>query len=782
MGNCGGGQTPPPRAEGTKNPTQQQPKKVHQQQQKAEVEKPAAQQQQQQAEVQKPRPLQRQIVQQQAEGALAPSQVMREAAREAGDGAAGTFAALWKSAADQFGERPFLTFAGKNEPKTYTYSEIDSLSNQYGRLLQQQWGVHAGDRIVTVSQNRLELFVLLITCQKICATFVPLAPELARADLEMLVNRYEGNAVFIEAGTESFGPSTVVCDDFSKQAEGMDDSPLPLISLPEDIAIIFSTSGTTSLPKGVMWTSKSLSHIYDGVNPPQSQLIFVPLRGVVTPILIAHSLTVGTHNIVVDHFPSAPPTWAKLIKKYDIESLLLFGGALAGMLQACPGETFDCISIYYGGSPVPTPLIQSSMRQFPKAKFYKSWGMSEVGIGTLLRPDQHVFPDAGEKALKTMESCGLPMPGCEAKIENPDEKGEGQLLFSSPSMMRGYYRNPEKTREDLPDGKWMRTGDLAKIDEAGNVYIVDRLKDVISTEMGQNVAPLDVEKVLVQHPAVGEAGVIGIQHPSLAGEMIVAWISTKKGMTLSVQEIKAFVEASGSLAWWQMPQSYEISDKPLPKPAGKVLKRALRSPEFVRENLGERILEYTKCRPDWEKRALELFDSLDYRKSGTLDEDEMTQIVGSKDARRVMEALDCNKDGGDVTRAKWINFLYQLDTAAREALFSVLSEALLSRQGLAGRMLRIMSDKPKWQVRAGTVFDKINESHDGLINSQEFSHVVGEKHAENVIKALDVNRDGGIVTRAKFMNLLWHVDDVTRTQLLLTAESALASYEEGKTA
>merc|ERR1740139_298659 len=250
-------------------------------------------------------------------------------------------------------------------------------------------------------------------------------------------------------------------------------------------------------------------------------------------------------------------------------------------------------------------------------------------------------------------------------------------------MMQGYYKDPAKTKEALPDGKFLRTGDVAKIDESGNVYIIDRLKDMICTEMAQNVAPVDIEKVLVKHPAVGEASVLGIMHPSHAGDMIVAWIVTKKDASLTPAEIKDFVESSGGLAPWQLPACYEITDKPLPKPAGKVLKRVLRSPEFVRENLGEHILRIAASKqsgqspaeavasptPSWQAHAETVFDLIDVEdKTGTLGVDKLGRVVAEKHAEAVMQALDVDRDGGEVTRAKFLSFISHPEDVTRKQL------------------------------------------------------------------------------------------------------------------
>jgi len=313
------------------------------------------------------------------------------------------------------------------------------------------------------------------------------------------------------------------------------------------------------------------------------------------------------------------------------------------------------------------------MKQFPKAEFYKGWGMTELGFGALLGPDGHVGPDGDPELLAKMESCGPPLGG-KAKIENPNEKGEGQLLFYSETVMQGYYKDPEKTKADLKDG-WFHTGDLARLDAEGNVYIVDRIKDVIKTEMGQNVAPIDIEKVLLQHPSVGEAGVIGIQHPSMSGEMIVAWLSVKAGKTLNVAEIKSHVDDSG-LAPWQMPQSYEITTKPLPKPSGKILKRLLRSPTYVRQNLADQICHVLSKKNTWQEKADEIFNRVDSDHSGTIDEEELKVVAGDS-AHSLMEAMDANHDGV-VTKAEFRSMLVAFDSDQRDGLLKTMESALAS--------------------------------------------------------------------------------------------------------
>jgi hypothetical protein len=151
-------------------------------------------------------------------------------------------------------------------------------------------------------------------------------------------------------------------------------------------------------------------------------------------------------------------------------------------------------------------------------------------------------------------------------------------------QMTGYYMNAEKTTEAVPDGKYVRTGDVGKIGKDGLLYILGRVKDIIPTYRGFNVAPRDIEEILYTHPAVGEAQVVGMTHPCGAGDMVVAWANAKVGQNITPEQLREHCVSAG-LPSWQMPEVFNVSLEKLPTNGGKLNKKALQAPAFVRQTL-----------------------------------------------------------------------------------------------------------------------------------------------------------------------------------------------------
>lgn len=191
------------------------------------------------------------------------------------------------------------------------------------------------------------------------------------------------------------------------------------------------------------------------------------------------------------------------------------------------------------------------------------------------------------------------------------------------------------------------------------------------------------------------------------------------------------------------------------------------------EALGRIIVEIMHRTPEWMQDAMAAFDSIDYKRAGVLDVDAMSNVVGRKYGTTVMKALDINRDGGDVTRAKFLNFFWQVDDEQRKALLAKISDSIAHQHENAASILRVMQEHRPWIERAEHIFNQIDADGSGTLEVCEFEKIVGETHASAVVEAMDVNRDGGSVTRAKFMNLLWHVDDTSRIQLLDVMQEAL---------
>jgi long-chain acyl-CoA synthetase len=233
--------------------------------------------------------------------------------------------------------------------------------------------------------------------------------------------------------------------------------------------------------------------------------------------------------------------------------------------------------VAYGGSPMAPELIRRTRAALPGLRLVQGYGLSETGFLTALQDEEHTG--------RTMASCGRPCPGVDVQVVDESGKqvgvGEtGELVARGANVMREYWNNPEATRLAFRDGL-LRTGDIGYQDADGFFHILDRAKDMIVTG-GENVYSGEVEAVIYEHPAVSEAAVFGIPDETW-GELVMAYVALKPGMTLTAEELVAHCRRS--LASYKVPRRVEFSPIELPKSAsGKVLKRALRERFWVHED------------------------------------------------------------------------------------------------------------------------------------------------------------------------------------------------------
>jgi len=209
--------------------------------------------------------------------------------------------------------------------------------------------------------------------------------------------------------------------------------------------------------------------------------------------------------------------------------------------------------------------------------FNQLYGMAEIAsIGTILRKEDHVR--GLQERPELLSSCGQPSYAVDVRVVNPQGQdiaagARGEVIFGGPHVMKGYFRDPERTAEALRDG-WMHSGDVAEVDEEGFIYIVDRMKNLI-IRGGLNIAPTEIENVLYRHPAVLEASVIGVPDPDW-GEAIVAVVALKQGAAVDGQELRMWCRKS-ELTSIKIPERVEFADA-LPKNAvGKIAQQELRS-------------------------------------------------------------------------------------------------------------------------------------------------------------------------------------------------------------
>ncbi|WP_319523723.1 long-chain fatty acid--CoA ligase [uncultured Desulfosarcina sp.] len=348
----------------------------------------------------------------------------------------------------------------------------------------------------------------------------------------------------------------------------------------DDVAMYQYTGGTTGVSKGVMLThanlSKQVQHVtawfpaFGSDEIMLGALPFFHVFGLSTAMNLA--IYKGWGNILVPK--PQPPQLLEAIGKFKPTFAPLVPTMYIGMLEHPEIGKTDLTSIkgcFSGSAPLPLEVINAFEKK-TGAIIVEGFGMTES------TPVTHINPFKGQRKVG---SVGLPIPDTLARIVSLDDGitdvpvGEtGELLVKGPQVMKGYWKRPDATAETITDG-WLHTGDIAKMDEDGYFYIVDRKKDMIISG-GYNVYPRDIEEIYFEHPKVMEATAIGVPHPK-RGEAVKVFIVLKEGQTATAEEMMKYCQ--DKLAKYKWPTEIEFRDE-LPKTnVGKVLKKDLRAME-----------------------------------------------------------------------------------------------------------------------------------------------------------------------------------------------------------
>jgi long-chain acyl-CoA synthetase len=372
------------------------------------------------------------------------------------------------------------------------------------------------------------------------------------------------------------------------------DRPMPTVDLqPDDDATILYTSGTTGKPKGALGTHRNmLSNIMAAASsdarnflrrgeippapdpnaPQRTTLLSVPFFHA-TGCFAIMGPTVFAGGKIVMMRKWEPEQAMQLIER---EKVNLAGGVptIAWQLIEHPArQKYDLSSleqVSYGGAPSAPELVRKIVEVFPKSLPGNGWGMTETSATCTTH--------SGEDYEHRPQSCGPAVPVCDIKIMSVDGERElprgevGELWARGPNIVKGYWNKPEATAATFVDG-WVKTGDLARMDEEGFCYIIDRAKDML-IRGGENIYCIEVENVLYEHPAVMDAALVPVPHKTL-GEEPGAVVHLKPGMHASEEELRQFV--AGKLAAFKVPVKIVFWPETLPRNAnGKILKTELK--------------------------------------------------------------------------------------------------------------------------------------------------------------------------------------------------------------
>lgn len=515
----------------------------------------------------------------------------------------------------QFGARDYLVY----EDERVTFTAFARAVEHFAKILTEQYGVVKGDRVAVIMRNYPQWPVPFFAALSIGAIATPMNSWWTGDELEyglhdsgakvavmdpQILDRLRDHLsnlpaletiVIARGGANESDQRIVSMESLIGEPNSWKDLAqigLPDVELgPDDDATIMYTSGTTGRPKGALATHRAI--ISNMLNSLTCQMRMLLRRGEEPPepdpneqnatlIAIPFFHATGAFAILIPSMLQgnkivAMYKWdaGEALPIIEREEINAVGGvpAIAWQLLEHPDrDKYDLSTIKavsYGGAPSAPELVSTIKKRFPDAAPGNGWGMTETCATASL--------NIGEDYVNRPNSAGAPPGAVELKIVDPDGNtlppGEvGELWCKGPMNCKAYWNKPEATAETFVDG-WVVTGDLARLDEEGFLYLVDRAKDML-IRGGENIYCIEVESALYDHPAVMDASVVGIPHKVL-GQEVGAVVQLKPGMEVSEDELRAHVR--NQIAAFKVPVEIQFQADPLPRNAnGKILKPELR--------------------------------------------------------------------------------------------------------------------------------------------------------------------------------------------------------------
>jgi long-chain acyl-CoA synthetase len=471
------------------------------------------------------------------------------------------------------------------EGNEITFGELSSIvSRARGGLI--RLGVQPGDRVAVVSGNDMVFVVTHLAAMGVGAVTVPLNPlsppaalthELAVTGARVLVAGSEVPGVADIDRSETAELEHVVLGGSERWQVLVTGEPAPVVDRdPDDLAVLLFTSGTVGSPRPAMLTHRNLMANLEQISALASRrpqegdvaLGVLPLFHVFGLNVVLHlGLFSGSTVVLCGRFD--PIETAEAIRRHRITHVAGAPAMWAAWLRLddLPEDAFATVRVATSGAAkLPADVAEGFAARFG-VTIAEGYGLTETS------PVVTSSTDSGSP----VGSIGVPLAGVEVRIVDGDgepalQDDPGEIWVRGPNVFVGYWNDPEATAVALtPDG-WLRTGDVAVVDAAGNLFLVDRAKELVIVS-GFNVFPAEVEEVLVEHPDVEAAAVVGVPDPQ-TGEAVKAWIVAAPGVVVDTVALQDFCR--DHLARYKCPTSYVVVDELPVGLTGKVLRRVLR--------------------------------------------------------------------------------------------------------------------------------------------------------------------------------------------------------------
>lgn len=478
--------------------------------------------------------------------------------------------------------------------RTFTET-VDRVARVAGAL--RQAGVRPGDRVAILALNSDRYLEVMFAVPWMGAVLVPVNTRWAVSEISYALLECDVRVMFCDDAfldvlsglcEQNRNLTTVVyCGEAAEPPQGTADYEQLIADAEpiedarrggDELAGVYYTGGTTGTPKGVMLSHDNLLTSALGsaatgtfIEPGGRYLHVAPMFHLADGAAGFAQTTIGGTHVMVPGFE--PVAVLRALSEHRVTAVMMVP-TMIGMLVNHPNVgSYDLSGVRYvtyGASPMSKPVLDRAREVFPEARFTQAYGMTELSpVATLLVPADHDDP---QRRL----SVGRAAPHAEVRVVDAEDsevsRGTvGEVVCRGSHVMLGYWNQPEATAESVRDS-WMHTGDGGYMDERGYLYVVDRLKDMIITG-GENVYSAEVEKILVQHPAVETCAVIGAPDAEF-GERVHAVVVRKPDRETTAEELRAFCKQH--IAGYKAPRSAEFVDSLPLSGAGKVLKRELR--------------------------------------------------------------------------------------------------------------------------------------------------------------------------------------------------------------